>query len=246
MIKELVTDIEKLSERAQEWDVKEESDKAVEILQALNDTLEVLNEKDGRAVLTANQIGYTERAFAIKFADDTKFFFNPIIKARNGLVFSREKDYLTGTEYIVPRSKELILHYQDCLGRTKGNKFEGAAAIVASGAMDSLEGLLISDWGLEITPEFDVASEEEQKEVLAYYIQSLNAYRDALDKDLSEGENKEEYKAIKFMEGVANGTVELEKQPEPKMNRAQRRGLDRMIKKIASSIKTKHSKKRRR
>jgi len=244
MIKELVTDVEKLSERAQEWNVKEEiNGKVVEILQALGDTLEDLNTKDGRLFLTANQIGYTERAFAIKFEDDIKYFFNPIIKGRKGLVFSREKDFLTGTDYIVPRSTEIILNYQDSLGRVKGNKFEGAAAIVASGAIDSLEGLLISDWGLEITPEFDVASEEEQKEVLAYYIQSLNAYRDALDKDLSEGENKEEYKAIKFMEGVANGTVELEKEKEPKMNRAQRRGLDKTIKRIANSLK--HSKKRR-
>lgn len=245
MIKELVTDIEKLSERSQEWNVKEESEKAVEIIQALNDTLEELNKEDGRSFLTANQIGYTERAFAIKFADDTKFFFNPIIRARNGLVFSREKDYLTGIEYIVPRSKEIVMHYQDSLGRVKGNKFEGAASIVACEAIDALEGLLLSDWGLEITPEFDIASEEEQKELLAYYIQSLNDYRNALDKDLSESENKEEYKAIKFMEAVANGSVELEKKPEPKMNRAQRRGLDKMIKKIASSVKTRHSKKRR-
>lgn len=245
MVKEIVTDLEKLSERAQEFDVKEDDKKTTEIIQALDDTINDVFEKDHRLYLTSNQIGYSERAFVIKFVDDNKFFFNPIIKSRKGLVFSRERDYLTGTEYIVPRNTEIILNYQNCLGQVKGNKFEGAAAIAVSGAIDALEGLLISDWGLEITPEFDMASEEEQKELLAYYIQSLNEYRDALDKDLSEGENKKEYEAIKFMKGVADGSVELAKPDTPKMNRAQRRGLEKMIKKIASSIKTKRSKKRR-
>ena len=238
MIKELVTDIEKLSERAQEWDVKEEMNgKVVTILQDLGDTLEDLFKKDGRLFLTSNQIGYTERAFAVKFEDDIKYFFNPIIKSRKGLIFSREKDYLTGIEYIVPRSKEVIINYQDSLGRVKGNKFEDAAAIVAAESLDILEGLFLSDWGLEITPEFDVAPVEEQKEVLAYYMQSLNDYKNALDKELEESPEGEEYKAIKFMRGVADGSVELDTPKEPKMNRAQRRGLSRFINKMKTKKK---------
>lgn len=236
MIKELVTDINKLTERASEWDVKSEmNDKVITIIQDLDDTLKYLNKIDGRLFLTSNQIGYTERAFVIKFEDENKFFFNPIFYGRKDVVLSREKDYLSGVEYFVPRYKQCIINYQDSLGRPKANRFDNEASVVVCQAMDALEGLLVSDWGLEIIPEFDLASKEEQQEVISEYIKSLTAFRDTLDKDLTESEDKEEYKAIKFMQGVADGSIKVEHE-EPKLNRAQRRGLAKVIKRISNKI----------
>lgn len=236
MIKDLVFDI---STRADEYDVLEEDSLTTQMIQDLSDTLEELNKTSGQVFLTSNQIGYNKRAFAIKFVDEIKFFFNPMIIKRSDVVLSRERDYTNGKEYLVPRYKEVILNYQNSLGAPKANKFTDEASIVVGMAVDLLDGVLTSDWGLELIPEFDQAPKEEQQEVIDRYIKSLTEFRDKLDEDLSNGEDQEKYKAIKFMKGVSDGSIQLDRPKEPKLNRSQRRSLSRLIKKITAKKKGK-------
>ena len=124
MVKDLVTDIEQLSKRSVEWDVRAEQKLSTELVQSLDDTLEAHEEL---LYLCANEIGYKERAIDVKFSDDTYIFMNPAFQKVDKLILSREFDRHDGKEYIVPRYSEVELAYQDCLGSIKAAKFTASA-----------------------------------------------------------------------------------------------------------------------
>ena len=228
MVKELVTDLEKLSKRSIEWDVRSNYDLAVELIQSLDDTLD---EHTDLIYLCANEVGYRERAIDVRFEDDTQIFMNPAIQKVDKLILSREVDRHDGKEYIVPRYAELELAFQDCLGAVKAYKFTDAGAIILGQAMDTLDGIFASDYGLEVIPEFDVATPEEQEQVIDLYLKSLSEGYNILDKELSEDEStKAPWNAAKFIEAVSKGEVELEEE-KPLSKRKQKR-----IKKFIKSI----------
>jgi len=225
MIKELVRDLDVLSKRSIEWDVKSNQKLSIELVQNLDDTLE---SHDDLTYLCANEIGYKERAFDIKFADDTYIFMNPMFQKVDKLILSRETDRYNGKEYIVPRYNEVELVFQDCLGAIKAIKVTDGAAIVVCQAMDTIDGLFASDYGLEIIPEFDLASEEEREQVIEEYLSSLEKRYNKLDEELSTDEaTKGPWKAARFLEAVSKGEVELEK--EKPMSKRKQRALSKMI-----------------
>lgn len=228
MVKELVTDIEQLSKRSKEWDVRGNQDLSTELVQALDDTLEA--HKD-IIYLCANEIGYKERAIDIRFSDDTYIFMNPAFQKVDKLILSREFDRHNGKEYIVPRYNEAELVYQDCLGSTKAAKFVDSGAIVVCQAMDTIDGMFASDYGLEIIPEFDQATPEEQQQVIDAYLKSMSEGYQELDNELSNDDaTKTPWKAAKFLEGVSNGSIELEEE-QPTSNRRKKR-LAKFVKQL--------------
>ena len=87
MVKDLVTDIEQLSKRSVEWDVRAEQKLSTELVQSLDDTLEAHEEL---LYLCANEIGYKERAIDVKFSDDTYIFMNPAFQKVDKLILSCE------------------------------------------------------------------------------------------------------------------------------------------------------------
>ena len=82
MIKDIVTDLEKLSERCEEIDIRKENNEMREIIVNLKETLR--QHKDGVG-LAAPQIGYNKRIFVINFKGDIRTFINPIISKAEGL-----------------------------------------------------------------------------------------------------------------------------------------------------------------
>lgn len=238
MIRELVTDTEKLSERSKEWDVLANQQKrSTEILQDICDTLETL---DDRLYLTANQIGYEERAVGIKSESEIDVFMNPAITKRDKLIINREKDLLTGQEYFIPRYNEIEVNFQDCLGRLRALKMTDIAAITMCQAMDAINGLLVTDYGLPVLPEFDEASDEEKEELLEWYMKSiLDASKD-LDQELSDNEETSKiWKNAKFIKGVQNGTIELIKDEQPLSNRKKKK-INKLVKWIKSQKNRRH------
>lgn len=233
MVKDLVTDVNELSIRAVEWDVLANGQKkSVELVQDLCDTLETL---DDRLFLTANQIGHKERAFAIKFKDETEVFMNPAIQSKDKLIIYREEDPLTGKEYFIPRFTQISLVFQDCLGKVRGLKMNEAASIIVCQAMDALNGILISDYGLEVLPEFDSASEEEKKEVLSMYAESLSQAYKELDADLSNNEEtKKTWGAAKFIKSVSEGETKLEEKP---LSNRKKKKLKKFLKLFGKKVK---------
>lgn len=232
---ELNTNIEELSTRAVEWNVKENQDISTKLVQDLDFAMD---DHPELAFLVAQEVGHTERAIDVRFSDDTHIFMNPIFKTSDRIALSREYDRITKKEYIVPRFSNIELIFQDCLGGVKAIKLEGIAAMVVSQAMDMLDGVYPNDLGLEIIPEFDEASPEEQQEIINEYLNNYikNAYK-ALDEDLSNNESiKEEWNAIKFMAAKSKGDVEIDNsKDESNLSNRKKKYINKLVKKLKNN-----------
>jgi len=230
MIKDIIKDVDQLSKRSKEWDVRGNQDLSTSIVQDLEDTIEA---HEDLLYLCANEIGYRERAIDMKFTDDTYIFMNPAFKKVDKLVLSRELDRLNGKEYLVPRYNEIELNYQDCLGSIKAAKMTDSGAIVICQAMDTIDGIFASDYGLEIIPEFDQATQEEQQEVIDEWLKSFNESYKKLDSELSNDENKkvkDAWNAAKFIEAVNTGKVELDR--DEQVSNRKKKKINKFIKSI--------------
>ena len=140
--------------------------------------------------------------------DQIKTFINPVIEAYSpkGMQLSREKcSSLPGKEYIRVRNNDIRVMYQRPTGEAESNRLLGKAALVFQHEMDHLEGVLISDIGLEVIPEFDEATDEERAEVIKEYLDSLDIRVKEINKEI------EDVKKIlkECMESVCNFEVPL-------------------------------------
>ena len=205
---EIITDLEKLSERSDEIDVAKQG----KLVQETNIKLKTIIKEQGLTALSAPAIGIAYRIFVIKFGDKLKCFINPMIQKAEGLELSREKcSSIPDKEFIRPRNSKIHVIYSTPLGKIESVMLAGKAATVFQHEMDHLDGLLISDVGLEIDKDFDEATEEERLEVINMYLDSLDIKRKEIEKEI---ENTPELKqlsdAIDFMEAVQTGKVDIE------------------------------------
>lgn len=198
-----------LSERAIEIDIKTQNKLMREIVSALKHTIEAKN----IVSLSAPAIGYNRRIFCIKFDNEIKTFINPIIMNQKGIQLSKEIcTSIPGKTFIRPRNNDITVMYQKPAGAIETRQLVGLAAIVFQHELDHLEGLLLSDIGLEIDADFDNASEEEQNEVIDFYLESLDLKRKELDKEIQSNEDlKQLQDGIRFMESVYKGETQIEK-----------------------------------
>jgi hypothetical protein len=96
--------------------------------------------------------------------------------------------------------------YQTPLGKIESRQMLGQAAIIFQHAVDHLDGLTLQDVGLEVTEEFDKASDEERVEIINMYLDSLDLKRKELEKEIEENpELKQISDAIDFLESVQKG-----------------------------------------
>lgn len=207
-MKEIITDVEKLSDRCEEIDTKKENALMREIILELKDTLRNTPNAVG---LAAPQIGYNKRIFVINFSGDLRSFVNPIITQVKGLTLSREGCLsIPGKEYIRPRHNDINVIYQTPLGKAESRRLIGRAAEVFQHELDHLDGLLLSDVGLEIDENFDKATEDERAEVIKAYMESLDLKQKEVEKRIEEDEElKKTSDAIDFMEKLQKGEVQL-------------------------------------
>ncbi len=211
---EIIYDVEKLSHRTDEVDVRKENDKVREITVALKNTIrehKVLS-------LSANQIGFDKRIFVINFNGDLRTFINPVITQVKGFELSRETcSSIPDKTFIRPRHNDITVMYQTPLGKIESKQFMGAAAKVFQHEVDHLDGLLLSDIGLEIDEMFDNATEEERLEVINMYLDSLDIKQKEIDNEIKEDEDlKQISDGIDFMTKVQKGEVQIEQVPMSK------------------------------
>lgn len=204
-MKEIIKDIDKLSNRADEVDIRKQNELVRNTIIQLK---EVIRDKS-LVYLTAPQIDIPIRVFVINFNGSLKSFVNPVISETNGFEFSREVCYSLDNEYIRPRANNISVIYQTPLGKVESRKMLGKAAMVFQHCIDHLDGLLLCDVGLEITPEFDNASDEEKEELIKLYMDSLDIKRKELEKEI-EGDKdlKQLSDAIDFLESVKKGETD--------------------------------------
>ena len=198
-----------LSERAIEIDIKTQNKLMREIVSALKHTIEAKN----IVSLSAPAIGYNRRIFCIKFDNEIKTFINPIIMNQKGIQLSKEIcTSIPGKTFIRPRNNDITVMYQKPAGAIETRQLVGLAAIVFQHEVDHLEGLLLSDVGLEIDSDFENATEEEQNEVIDFYLESLDLKRKELDDEIESNEDLKQLRnGIEFMKSVYKGETQIEK-----------------------------------
>jgi peptide deformylase len=207
--KDIITDEVILSERCEEIDTLHDSQLLQEIIKYLKRTL---RKRDDLFALSAPAIGYNKRVFCMKFENDQiKTFINPVIESYspNGMQLSREKcSSIPGKEYIRVRNNDIRVMYQRPTGEAESNRLLGKAALVFQHELDHLEGVLISDIGLEVIPEFDEATDEERSEVIKEYLDSLDIrLKQTNDEIQNDPELKQIDDATKFMTGILTGEI---------------------------------------
>ena len=209
MKRDIVTDYDVLSERSDEVNTRKEGDLFRAIILDLKDTI-VDNDYPA---LSAIQIGIPKRVFTINFNSRRKVFVNPFITKCEQFTFSREKTpCLPGREFIVPRYGKIEATYQDPIGKIQTAKFIGASAYIFQQMVDSLEGILPCDIGLEIDEDWDNASDDEKAELLKTFAESLDLRVKELNDEIqNDPKLKQMDDGIKFLTAVQKGEVKTEK-----------------------------------
>lgn len=209
-IKEIITDETLLSEWSVEIDPKKEGKLSQEIVLALKATMRENNLQS----LSAPQIGYNKRIVCLRFGNnDYRTFINPVIENNSNITMSREKcSSIPGKEYIIPRFTKLKFFFVTPLGKIESATLVGRAAQVFQHSLDHLNGMLVSDIGLEIDYMFDEATDEEREEILKMYMESLDMRQKELQKEIDEDtELKSITDAVEFINSVNDGSTVLEK-----------------------------------
>ena len=204
----IITDLEKLSVRAEEVNPEEPVKKVSSVI---NDIKRTLKANKNLVALSAPQLGYNKRIFCIKFkGNEIMTFVNPLITKSTGSHLSRETNASLTAEYIIPRSDSIVAMYQDEHGKIVENKFEDMASEMFEQMNQLLDGILLSDYGLEVLDGFDDLSDEDRQTVLTSYIEYLKSFNVELDAEIeSDVTTRDMKKAMEFMKSVALGETEV-------------------------------------
>ena len=214
-MEEFIFDEDALSESSVEIDTKKDGKKMREIITRIK----YLMGKHNLTALSAPQIGEKYRIFCVKFTNKkgkkqsevVHTFVNPVVTGIRGIVIDREADVcLPDKQFIIVRNNELSIVYQNPLGKPVSQKFKGKAVAVIQQMVDHLDGVLLSDLGLEIDERFDEATDEEKNELLNAYMESLDLYSEKLNKEIEEDKELKQMKdAVSFIQSVREGETDL-------------------------------------
>lgn len=210
-----VTDVEELSQASVEIDTKKDNKKMREIISELKRRME----EDNLTALSAPQIGEKYRIFCIKFTEkkgkrtnkSIKTFVNPIVTGIRGFVVDREADVcIPDKQFIIARNNDLSIVYQNPLGNPFSQKLSGKSSAIIQFMMDHLDGVLLSDLGLEIDERFDEATEEEKNKLVEAYLKSLDLYKQKVDEEIDNNKDLKSMKdAVDFIKSVREGETKL-------------------------------------
>lgn len=209
-LKEIITDETLLFDRADEVDTKTEMKEAREIISQLKAIIRANN----LTSLSAPAIGYGKRIFCINFSDsEIKTFINPIIASGEGAVLSEETSpCLPGRRFVIPRNNKISVMYTRPTGQVESREISGAASAVFQQEIEMLEGVLVSNMGLEIDELWDKASQEEREEVINAYLDSLDYREQEINKEIQEDPDlKQISDAIDFVSKARIGEIETMK-----------------------------------
>lgn len=204
---DIITDLDKLDERCDEVDTIKEAKEVRETVLALKNEIR----SRGLKALSAPLIGNNKRIFVVNFSGDLRSFVNPIITRAEGIVLSREKcEALPGKEFIRIRNTSVDVTYQTPIGKIESRRFVGLAATTVQHEIDHLDGILLSDIGLEVDSNFDDIPDEERRKIIDMYLDSIDLRAKDARKMIDEDpELQQAEKAIEFMTKVQTGEVTL-------------------------------------
>lgn len=209
---DIVTDYDKLSERCYEVDTSKKNSDIQDIVLKLKNTIRANENIVG---LSANQIGYYQRVLCLNFDGELRTFVNPIITNAGPLELVQETCHSEpGKRFIRLRHNRVEVTYQTPLSKIETVTLFGMAARAIQHHIDHLDGLLLSDIGLEIEDDFLSATEEERQEVISMYLDSLDmALKDVEVAIENDEEAKQLRDAARFIESVQKGETKIERIP---------------------------------
>lgn len=210
-----VVNLEELNKlgRAQEID----HEKSGKLLREITSNIKRTMRKTGLISLSAPGIGYNKRIFCIDFSDkEIKSFINPVVTNATGLQLVREScSSIPGKEYLVPRNATIDVIYETPTGQIKTKRLKDVVAFVFQHEIDHLNGVTLEDIGLEVDSDFDEATAEEREEIIDMYLDSLDLRQKYLEETInSDEELKLVSDRLRFVEALARGDIEFEKQEE--------------------------------
>lgn len=205
---EIITDIEKLSERSDEVAIRKDSKEIMEINRKLKATI---RENKGIRGLCANQIGENKRVCVLNFNGDLVCFVNPMVSEANGVCLSQEtSESLPDRKFLAVRNNDITVRYFEPNGKLNAQHLIGEAATVMQQMVDYMNGVTLEDHALEIDDDYEKATDEEKQSIVNLYLDSLDLKQKDLEKQIKENpEEKEVYDGIDFMEKVQKGEVKL-------------------------------------
>lgn len=204
---EIITDYEKLCERADEIDTVKQSKEMRSIIIDLKHTVK----ENNLLGLAANQIGQNKRIIVINYNGDIRSYVNPVLYNAKGFTISRENSpSIPDKEFLVVRNQEVTVTYVTPLGKIQTEKFLGVAATMVQHLVNILDGVLISDIGFEIDSNWDSFTDEEKNELLDMYLESIDMKRKKIQKEIDEDPDlKQIDDGIKFLTAIQNGEIKL-------------------------------------
>lgn len=173
--------------------------------------------KNNLISLSAPGIGYNKRIFCIDFSDkEIKSFINPVITNATGMQLVREQcSSIPGKEYVIPRNTVIDVIYETPTGQIKTKRLKDVVAFVFQHEIDHLNNVTLDIIGLEVDEDFDNATQEEREEIIDMYLDSLDLRQKYLEETInSDKELKIVSDRLKFIEALARGDIEFEKQDE--------------------------------
>lgn len=216
--------------RAHQIDVKENE----ETLEIIADKLKLaLDQHKELPYATANQVGYDYSVYAIRVGDHYEVWANPLMsRSDDNMILVTDKEFGLKNNYYIPRWPKIsVIAYSFDKKLVCTRDYENEAAAIMQHVMNNLDGISLQDIGLEITPEFATASEEDQREVVMAYIKELENLLNVLEKDIKQdSEANAKYEAFKFVKARAAKEIDVVEKPV-KQNRKMRRWLNKLFKK---------------
>lgn len=207
---EIIKEAEKLFERADNIENIVKENKIVkEIVLALKNTIR----ENNLTGLSAPQIGYNKRIFVINYNGDLRTYINPIITKFDDFTIARETcSSIEGKSFLIPRYNKIQAMYLTPIGKAEKCSLVGASAYKFQHLVEHLEGVLVSDIGLEIDENFDKATDEEKEELIKAYLDSLDIKLKEIKKEIDEDKDlRQTQKAIEFVEKFNKGEIQFEK-----------------------------------
>ena len=204
----IITDLEKLSKRAGEINPEESKQEIKDIILELK----LLIKEQNLRGLSAPQIGEGYRVVAIQYPKEVKAYVDPQILKCKGVAPVIETDpSLPGKRYLLPRYFHIDMRALTANGVVETFPLEGQAAYVMQQMVDHLEGVLISDYGLEITEVFDEMSDEDKEQLIQEYMMSLQDAEVEINKQVDEDDTLREIrKGMTFLDSVRKGETIIE------------------------------------
>ena len=250
-MKEVIKDISQLKEPAKPLEFLTEKgiekEEGESIIKALK---EALDADKSIIALSAPQIGINKRIFCIRFAETIKTFINPIVTKKADYKIAVETcASMPGKEIVVARPEDITVIYYNDTFKYEDNKLLGAAARIFDQQTNFLDGVTPDELGLVSDINEDgplgTLTDEEFQEVVKIYKQLIEVKSKALQEAIkADEEASKQYKHLQFAEKVIHDEVQVvDNTPTQKLNRAQRRALDKQTKQLATKLKLQKGKK---